>query len=66
MIVEINQSRVKCPMVGRRERNPVPHMIRASGSSDWEDVRCIYQMKLDARHGAAIAIDEENLLAEAG
>jgi len=55
-VVEIDQSRVKGAVVSRGESNPVPHMIRASGCSDWEYVRRIHQTKLDARHGAAVAI----------
>ena len=64
--VEINQSRVKCPMVGRRKRDPIPHMIHASGCPDREDVRRIHETKLHTRHRAAVAIGEEHLLAEAG
>jgi hypothetical protein len=37
-------------------------MIRATGCSDWEDVRRIHQTKLDARHGAAVAIGEHHPL----
>jgi hypothetical protein len=37
-------------------------MIGASGCSNWEDVRRIHQTKLDARHGAAIAIGKRHAL----
>jgi len=62
MAVEINQPCVKGPVISRRECNPVSHMIRATGCSDWEDVRRIHQTKLDARHGAAVAIGEHHPL----
>ncbi len=53
-------------MVGRRKGDPVPHMIHASGCSDRQDVRRVHQTKLNARHGAAVAVGEKNLLAETG
>ena len=41
-------------------------MICASRGSNWENVRCVHQAKLDASHGTTIAIGKENLLAETG
>ena len=39
-------------------------MICASRGSNGENLRCVHQAKLDASHGATIAIGKENLLAE--
>jgi hypothetical protein len=41
-------------------------MIRAPSCTDGKNVRRINQTKLNACHGAAVAISEKNLLSKAG
>lgn len=66
IFVEEYQPSVKRPMIGRGERDPVPHVVRASGCPDWENVRRVHQTKLNTRYSAAVAVREKNLLTETG
>ena len=66
ILVKVDESCIECTVVCRRKRDSVSYVIRASGGSNGENVRCVHQAKLDASHGTTIAVCKENLLAETG
>jgi len=61
LVGQVDQSRIKRPVVGRGKGDAIPHMIRASLGADRENVRRIDQTELYARDCAAVAVREENL-----
>ena len=64
LVVEINQSGVKCPVIGWRQGNAVSYVIGASGRSDRQDVGGIDKPKLHPRNCAAVAISKQDSLPE--